>query len=124
MSEPESTPIFQKTQLEMLGGLSKTFHWHGMTASDCHLARAIVNRVRQEVRERGWLGMPENVIAGVYMDLLTVHTHGTPLDLQAMLQWPDGEDVLDAVTGIGTFIDRNTGQLREGYVPKFALKKC
>lgn len=56
------------------------------------------------------------------MDVAVVHVVSCPLHLwQFLASAPD--DFSHDFTGIGRFIDRPTGMLREGFRPRFAAKK-
>lgn len=56
------------------------------------------------------------------MDVAVVHVVSCPLRLwQFLASAPD--DFSHDFTGIGRFIDRPTGMLREGFRPRFAAKK-
>lgn len=54
------------------------------------------------------------------MDLEACHCNGMPLDLQKLLDAPDGDFGHD-VFGIRRFIDRETGKLTDCFVPRCAL---
>lgn len=53
------------------------------------------------------------------MDLEACHSNGMPLDLPKLLAAPKGDFGHD-VFGIRRFIDRNTGQLTQCFVPRCA----
>jgi hypothetical protein len=54
----------------------------------------------------------------MHMDLCTAHIEG-PLNLDKLVQAPDGDFGHD-VFGINRYLDRNTGQLTECFVPRCA----
>lgn len=56
------------------------------------------------------------------MDLAMVHTRGCPLKLMQLLM-SSNDDITHDVLGIGLHIDRNTGKLRGGFVPRFSVRK-
>lgn len=54
-----------------------------------------------------------------FMDLTACHTNGCALDLPALLAAGDSDFTHD-VAGITRHINRTTGTLRDGFVPRFA----
>lgn len=55
----------------------------------------------------------------VQMDLEACHTHGCPLDLERMANGQKG-DLMHDVSGIAAHLDRETGELLDCFVPRFA----
>lgn len=55
------------------------------------------------------------------MDITACHCNGCPLDLQKLLDAPDGDFGHD-VFGIRRFIDRRTGQLTDCFLPRCAAQ--
>lgn len=55
-----------------------------------------------------------------FMDIEATHCNGCPLDLQALLEFPD-LDFSHDVYGIAGHIDRTTGELRDCFVPRCAI---
>ena len=55
------------------------------------------------------------------MDLIACHTHGCPLDWDAMLSC-DMLNLSHDVCGINRHIDRETGELRDCFVPRMAKR--
>lgn len=56
-------------------------------------------------------------VFAVTMDLLCVHCNCVRLNLLQLLMC-SGDDFTHDVLGIGMFIDRTTGKLREGFMPR------
>jgi hypothetical protein len=54
------------------------------------------------------------------MDLTACHLNGTPLDLPRLLVFPDGSFWHD-INGIQRHLDRETGQLTGGFLPRCAI---
>lgn len=54
------------------------------------------------------------------MDLTACHANGCPLDLDGLLNADKG-DFLHDVTGIMAHINRQTGQLEDCFLPRYAL---
>lgn len=54
-----------------------------------------------------------------HMDLIAVHVNDRPLKLFQMLCCDNGDFSHD-VLGIAKFIDRATGKLRGGFIPRFS----
>lgn len=85
------------------------------STEDARRIMAIVNRADQ-------LGL----VGGQYprwtlaMDLSAVHANGCPIDFAAMLA-ADQVDLVHDICGIATHLDRKTGQLRDYFLPRFAL---
>lgn len=61
---------------------------------------------------------PRNKIE-IVMDLTVVHANQYPLKLQGLLEADDSNFSHD-VGGIYRYLDRDTGQLRDCFVPRFA----
>lgn len=57
----------------------------------------------------------------VSMDLIACHNGGCPLDFAAMAAFEDFSQVAHDITGIGRYLDRETGELDSGFHPRFAL---
>ena len=55
----------------------------------------------------------------VSMDIVATHTHGCPLALQALLDADEG-DFLHDIGGINRHLDRDTGRLGDGFIPRYA----
>lgn len=53
------------------------------------------------------------------MDITAVHVNSCPLDLEKLLDFDDGNFGHD-VFGIRRFLDRDTGELRDCFVPRCA----
>jgi hypothetical protein len=51
------------------------------------------------------------------MDITATHLNGTPLDLDKFLKF-DSPDFGHDIYGIMRFIDRNTGKLTNGFLPR------
>ena len=58
----------------------------------------------------------------VQMDLEACHTHGCPLDLQRLLTSEPGDFVHD-ICGIARHLNRETGELSDGFVPRYAKRE-
>ena len=57
----------------------------------------------------------------VVMDLIACHNGGCPLDFGAMATFEDFAQVSHDITGIGRYLDRETGEMDSGFAPRFAL---
>lgn len=53
--------------------------------------------------------------------LLKCHTNGCPLDLARMAQHENEFDIAHDVFGIARHMDRQTGELNNHFLPRFAL---
>lgn len=56
------------------------------------------------------------------MDLTATHANGCPMDLEKLLAADDFE-FQDDLNGITLHLNRETGKLMDGFVPKFAVKE-
>ena len=56
------------------------------------------------------------------MDLEVLHSNGCTLDLDGLLNARDFDLVHD-ITGIACHLDRETGQLKDCFVPRYARKQ-
>jgi len=57
----------------------------------------------------------------VIMDLTAVHANGCPLYLATLAQGARISDVMHDVVGISRHLDRKTGKLQDGFLPRYAI---
>lgn len=76
--------------------------------------RAVIDRLIPLLKEDG---RPLGDRLDWEMDLVAVHCNGIPLDLDRMLK-ADERTLRHDLYGIRRFIDRETGKLREQFLPK------
>jgi hypothetical protein len=62
---------------------------------------------------------PSLDLLSIQMDLEACHTHGCPLDLERMRE-AKKSDLMHDVAGIRRHLDRDTGELRDCFLPRFA----
>ena len=60
---------------------------------------------------------------GLLMDLMAVNANGCPMDFERLLNFPGGEFSHD-IHGIQYNINRNTGKLKDGFVPRCSRPEC
>jgi hypothetical protein len=60
----------------------------------------------------------------VEMDVTAVHCNGNKLKLYELLYVADRMNFLHDVVGIINKVDRNTGQLKDCFVPRYSLGPC
>ena len=68
------------------------------------------------------LGVPKELQRSkmdIMMDLQATHDNGCPLDLDRLLSAKDGDFGHD-VSGIQAHLNRETGQLEDGFLPRYA----
>lgn len=95
----------------------KATAWIGkLQPLELNLIRKVVARVADIALEHRMQLSPDEQI-GLMMDLGMVHATGHPLALFSLLV-SSNEDLTHDVLGINKFIDRSTGQLREGFKPR------
>jgi hypothetical protein len=82
-----------------------------VTKEDYELIHQVAVRAAKE------LGIPVMIFS---MDLERVHGCGIPLRLEEMLE-DHGSDFIHDVAGITQHLDRNTGQLTDGFSPRFSV---
>lgn len=58
-------------------------------------------------------------VIDIAMDITAAHLNGCPLDLERLLK-ADAIDFAHDVFGIGKNLDRSTGKLVGGFLPRFA----
>lgn len=82
-------------------------------------SRALVDTIV----ERFFAAHPDHPVArtNVTMDLIACHNGGCPLDFAAMATFEDFSSVAHDITGIGRYLDRETGELDDHFHPRFAL---
>lgn len=82
---------------------------------------------REEAETIGWIARRYVAefggdLTGVSMDITAAHANGCTLDLDGLLD-ADGFNFAHDVTGITRHIDRETGQIVGGFLPRFARKE-
>lgn len=83
-------------------------------------------RVISQIANRAW--KHESVrasyasISDLEMDLEATHNCGNPLDVQKLLDAPDGTFFHD-LSGIEEHLDRKTGELKDFFVPRCTKQK-
>jgi hypothetical protein len=87
-----------------------------VTKRDAKLIDKVVDRIRHDVRMNALRRQPLDW----RMDVLAVHAT-VGLDLQRLLD-ADDFDFRHDILGIYSELDRETGKLRDHFVPRFALR--
>jgi len=83
-------------------------------ASDFRLIVAIAQRIEKDIK-----GYPDKRQT-ILMDLQACHENGCRLDLTGLLA-ADPLDFRHDVLGIRQHINRSTGQLEDGFIPRYAI---
>ena len=78
----------------------------------------IICKIVRRAGDEGHVRTP-NERMNLSMDLTACHCNGCPLDLQRLLKAPLGDFGHD-INGITAHMDRNTGQLLDCFVPRYA----
>ena len=86
-----------------------------VTKEEAKLIRAIALRADNEVFN-GWT---TQTVLDTEMDITAVHANGCPLELEELLMAKPFDFAHD-VGGIRKHLDRDTGQLRDCFLPRFA----
>lgn len=89
-----------------------------VTKKDARLISAIADRAGEELF-KGWT---TQTVFDTEMDITAAHANGCPLKLDELLA-ARPLDFAHDVGGIRRHIDRNTGQLRDCFLPRFAIKQ-
>lgn len=92
-------------------------NWHAVSASDEEKIVRIVERAYVVLYGRRF----RRPIAPGVMDLVACHGSGCPLDLDRLLEASDF-DLAHDVAGITRHIDRETGELRDCFLPRFTRR--
>jgi hypothetical protein len=87
-----------------------------VTKRDAKLIDKVVDRIRHDVR----MNALQRQALDWHMDVLAVHAT-VGLDLQRLLD-ADDFDFRHDILGIYSELDRETGKLRDHFVPRFALR--
>jgi hypothetical protein len=85
---------------------------------DCELARQIAARAAGLSAQAG---RTINQIE-LWMDIVACHANGCPLDLDRLAQ-ADDFNIAHDVFGISRHLDRETGELTDCFLPRFASKQ-
>jgi hypothetical protein len=91
-----------------------------VSPEDQALITRIADRANDLAGRLGLRGKRGYALRDAMMDITAAHANGRPLDLAGLLAAKDGDFAHD-VFGIRRHIDRNTGQLMDCFVPRFAL---
>lgn len=86
-----------------------------LSPDDSKLVTAIAKRAVIRYRASDIVADPLNI----EMDLTAVHNNGTPLRLKELLA-ADNFNLMHDIGGIARHINRDTGQLEDFFVPRFA----
>jgi hypothetical protein len=86
-----------------------------VTKRDAKLIDKVVDRIRHDVR----MNALQRQALDWHMDVFVVHATAG-LDLQRLLD-ADDSDFRHDILGIYSELDRETGKLRDHFVPRFAL---
>lgn len=81
---------------------------------------ALISRIADRVQAEAKKFRVKYERRDIVMDLMACHCNGCPLDLNKLLEAPEGDFGHD-VFGIRRFIDRSTGQLTQCFLPRCAL---
>ena len=79
--------------------------------ADAVLIQAIVDRAVRDGHVKDRLGL--------MMDITAVHVNGCPLQLARLLEI-ETVHFLHDLSGIRAYVDRDTGKLTDGFVPRLA----
>lgn len=89
-----------------------------VTKKEARLISAIADRASAEL----FKGCTLQTVLDTEMDITATHANGCPLKLDELLAARPFDFAHD-VGGIRRHIDRNTGQLRDCFLPRFAIKQ-
>lgn len=94
-------------------------------ATDAELSavRKIARRAAHLARTHGDRRKFGAIRLNVVMDLLATHANGCPLDFERMAAADDFNLTHDVIS-IGRHLDRDTGKLGNGFLPRFFKKGC
>lgn len=84
---------------------------------DLTMMQKICKRVLEVYADRAPKMVPPDFLV-LYTDLQCAHCNGTPMQLLGLLTASD-DDLTHDVLGIGIHIDRKTGQLKNGFRPRW-----
>jgi hypothetical protein len=88
------------------------------TNEERQAAKRIAERYNRLLISNGFKPLGE---VDVIMDLIATHANGCPLDF-ARLERADDFNLMHDVDGIGAHLDRDTGELGDCFLPRFARK--
>jgi hypothetical protein len=120
----KSNPPFVKREMTVAAGSLASFikqeqrphlQWN-ISPIEISLIHAIVKRANERAAE---VGLPQLEPFAACMDLATAHCCDKPFNLQALLQAPDVDDVINVIGAVGVRIDRTTGKLAGDWRCKF-----
>lgn len=92
------------------------------TDAELSAARKIARRAAHLARTHGDRRKFGAIRLHVVMDLLATHANGCPLDFERMAA-ADDFNLTHDVTGIDRHLDRDTGKLGNGFLPRFTRKE-
>jgi hypothetical protein len=86
---------------------------------DWSISKEDAEKVSQIVKKALGEGQHSDTHMNLTMDITATHLNGCPLDLDKLLSF-DGFNFTHDIAGISTHIDRNTGKLRNCFLPRCA----
>ena len=89
--------------------------WPGVRFDCSHEDHDIIIKI---VKRAARMGLVKNDM-GKMMDITACHVSGNPLKLQLFLDGKEG-DFLHDIMGIEQHLDRTTGKLGDGFLPRFS----
>lgn len=79
----------------------------------------LIEKIAEIAVQRGFYQTKLNAI----MDLTALQANGTPLQLADMLEAADSLDFAHDLCGIRVHLDRDSGKLKDCFVPRFAVRQ-
>jgi hypothetical protein len=81
--------------------------------------RALARKIARRARELYLSANVDRDATDIEMDLLATHANGCPLDFKRLSE-ADDFNLMHDVSGIARHIDRETGELTNCFLPRFA----
>lgn len=89
-----------------------------MKQIEFNATREEIELIKNIVKRAISLGVETRVV-DLQMDIDATHSNGTPLDFQKLIEFDDFNFLHD-IYGIMSHIDRNTGELKNCFLPRSA----
>lgn len=108
---------FDFAKTELAKSIEQSALNYNCSPEDMQLITKIAHRAHAEAMQR--VGVELNLLM-VVQDVATVHCNGCPLRLWALLASSPADFESD-VSGIGLNLDKTTGKLMNGFLPRFRV---
>jgi hypothetical protein len=114
--------VVQKILLKTIQkGFKSMIEWNKLIKSDSEIISKIVDRIRSSLKNNLNNDYLNSNLLDIEMDIIAAHIKN-PLNLKALLE-ADKFNFYHDIAGINVHIDRESGEMKDHFVPRFTLKQ-